>query len=233
MMMEDLRLLTQYRPYFRISFCCSDWKSFLGIQFGSQQPVKDPHQKHTSKPLMGQTIVKKEKESKSSININVWHELSTTSALHQLSTRPTKRRPNHHHITIITNLISEASPTASSILGNITLLWKSRTSSMFQSICRTLHKNSLQIMLSKELTKNLHNVQRTQGIEYFDPFDTCSRKQKLQQVLSNFSLVLFGKGRETCNNFGKPNNLNKIQNKESQTEGQGKAMIRLGFDQNG
>ena len=29
MMMEDLRLLTQYRPYFRISFCCSDWKSFL------------------------------------------------------------------------------------------------------------------------------------------------------------------------------------------------------------
>ena len=59
MMMEDLRLLTQYRPYFRISFCCSDWKSFLGIQFGSQQPVKDPHQKLTSKPHMGQTIMKK------------------------------------------------------------------------------------------------------------------------------------------------------------------------------
>ena len=58
MMMEDLRLLTQYRPYFRISFCCSDWKSFLGIQFGSQQPVKDPHH-------MGQTIVKKEKEATS------------------------------------------------------------------------------------------------------------------------------------------------------------------------
>ena len=34
MMMEDLRLLTQYRPYFRISFCCSDWKSFLWIEFG-------------------------------------------------------------------------------------------------------------------------------------------------------------------------------------------------------
>ena len=61
MMMEDLRLLTQYRPYFRISFCCSDWKSFLGIQFGSQQPVKDPHQKLTSKPHVGQTIVEKEK----------------------------------------------------------------------------------------------------------------------------------------------------------------------------
>ena len=61
MMMEDLRLLTQYRPYFRISFCCSDWKSFLGIQFGSQQPVRDPHQKLTSQPLMGQTIVKREK----------------------------------------------------------------------------------------------------------------------------------------------------------------------------
>ena len=32
----------------------------------------------------------------------------------------------------------EASPTASSILGSITLLWKSRKSSMFPSIWRTL-----------------------------------------------------------------------------------------------
>ena len=33
----------------------------------------------------------------------------------------------------------EASPTASSILGSITLLWKSRKSSIFPSIWRTLH----------------------------------------------------------------------------------------------
>ena len=37
------------------------------------------------------------------------------------------------------DLMSEASPTASSILGSITLLWKSRRSSMLPSIWRTLH----------------------------------------------------------------------------------------------
>ena len=62
--------------------------------------------------------------------------------------------------------------------------------------------------------KTLPTEQRTQGIEYFDSFNTFSSKQKLQQALkswSNFSLVLFGKGREIqlttltdpCNNQNK------------------------------
>ena len=45
--------------------------------------------------------------------------------------------------------------------------------------------------------KTMQKAQRTQGIEYFDSFNTFSLKQKLQQGLkswSNFSLVLFGKG---------------------------------------
>ena len=47
--------------------------------------------------------------------------------------------------------------------------------------------------------KTLPNAQRTQGIEYFESFNTFDSKQKLQQALKswpNFSLVLFGKGRE-------------------------------------
>ena len=42
-------------------------------------------------------------------------------------------------------------------------------------------------------------AQRTQDIEYFDSFNIISSKQKLHQVLkswTNFTLVLFGKGRE-------------------------------------
>ena len=46
--------------------------------------------------------------------------------------------------------------------------------------------------------KLLPTAQQTQGIEYFDSFDTFSSKQKLQQALkslSNLSLAFFGKGR--------------------------------------
>ena len=49
------------------------------------------------------------------------------------------------------------------------------------------------------LLKTLPKAQQTQGIEYFDSLNTFSLKQKLKQALqfwSNFSLVLFGKGRE-------------------------------------
>ena len=70
--------------------------------------------------------------------------------------------------------------------------------------------------------ETLPKAQRTQGIEYFDSFNTFSSKQKLQQALkswSNFSLFLFGKGPEihkttltnTCNNFNISDNLSKIQ----------------------
>ena len=48
--------------------------------------------------------------------------------------------------------------------------------------------------------QTLPNAQRTQGIQYFDSFNTFSSKQKLQQALkswSTLSLALFGKGRET------------------------------------
>ena len=62
--------------------------------------------------------------------------------------------------------------------------------------------------------KTLPKAQRTQGIEYFDLFNTFSSKQNLQKALkscSNFSLALFGKGREIlrttltnpCNNLNK------------------------------
>ena len=54
-------------------------------------------------------------------------------------------------------------------------------------------------MQSEQNTKTLPKAQRTQGIEYFDSFNNFISKQKLQQALkswSNFSLVLFGKGRE-------------------------------------
>ena len=59
--------------------------------------------------------------------------------------------------------------------------------------------------------KTLPTAQRSQGMEYFDSFDTFSSEQKLRQAsaesclaeicldlfcLSNLSLVLFGKGRE-------------------------------------
>ena len=81
--------------------------------------------------------------------------------VHCINCQLDPKQSNHHHIAIIINLISEASPTASSILGNITLLWKSRTSSMFPSICRTLSKKSLQIMLSMEFTKK--NCKRYNG----------------------------------------------------------------------
>ena len=64
--------------------------------------------------------------------------------------------------------------------------------------------------------QTLPKTQRTQGIQYFDSFNTFSskQKQKHQQALksySNFSLVLFGKGREiyrtTLTNLR--NNFNK------------------------
>ena len=41
-------------------------------------------------------------------------------------------------------------------------------------------------------------AQWTQGIKYFDSFNTCNSKEKFQQALkswSNFSLVFFDKGR--------------------------------------
>ena len=51
------------------------------------------------------------------------------------------------------------------------------------------------------------NAQQTQGPEYFDSFNTPSSKHKLQQALKsqlNFSLVVFGEGREMHrNNFDK------------------------------
>ena len=45
----------------------------------------------------------------------------------------------------------------------------------------------------------LPKAQRTQGIDYFDSFNTFCSKQKLQQALkswSKFSLVLFAKVQE-------------------------------------
>ena len=62
--------------------------------------------------------------------------------------------------------------------------------------------------------QTLPKTQRTQGIQYFDSFNTFSSKQKHQQALkswSNFSLVLFGKEQEIyrttltnlCNNYNK------------------------------
>ena len=62
--------------------------------------------------------------------------------------------------------------------------------------CRLFHFcASSELAVDKTLPKAL----RTQGSEYFDSFNNFSSKQKLQQALkslSNFSLVLFGKGRE-------------------------------------
>ena len=61
--------------------------------------------------------------------------------------------------------------------------------------------------------KSLPKAQQTQGIEYFDSFDTFSSKQKLQQALkswSNLSLALFGKGRGMHRTLINPfNNLAK------------------------
>ena len=65
---------------------------------------------------------------------------------------------------------------------------------------------------SSTIRKSISCKFQTQGIEYFDPFKNFISKQKLQQPLkslSNFSLVLFGKGRKiyittltnSCNNF--------------------------------
>ena len=61
--------------------------------------------------------------------------------------------------------------------------------------------------------KTLLNARQTQGIEYFDSFDTFSSKQKLQQALKswwNFSFVLFGKGRERTTLTNQHNNFKKI-----------------------
>ena len=47
--------------------------------------------------------------------------------------------------------------------------------------------------------QTLPNTKRTQGIEYFDSFNTFSSKQKLQKALksqSNLGLILLGKGQE-------------------------------------
>ena len=64
--------------------------------------------------------------------------------------------------------------------------------------------------------QKLPKAQQTQGIQYFDSFNTFSskQKQKHQQALksySNFSLVLFGKGREIyrTNLTNLHNNFNK------------------------
>ena len=48
-------------------------------------------------------------------------------------------------------------------------------------------------------TTNFPKAQQTQGNEFFDFFSSFDSKQKLQQALkswSNFSLALFGKGRD-------------------------------------
>ena len=60
-------------------------------------------------------------------------------------------------------------------------------------------KKTYEIAQTDIYRKTLPKAQGTQGKEYFDSFNTFSSKQKLQQALnsrSNFSLVLFGKGRE-------------------------------------
>ena len=74
----------------------------------------------------------------------------------------------------------------------------------------------------KTLPKPLVTAQRTQGIEYFDSFNTFTSKQKLQQALkswSTFSLVLFGKGQKIHRKFltnpcinSKKNNIATLTN---------------------
>ena len=56
------------------------------------------------------------------------------------------------------------------------------------------HKKDTRTSLQKHCQKH-----RTLDIDYFDPMKTFSSKQKLQKALeswSNFSLLLFGKGRK-------------------------------------
>ena len=48
----------------------------------------------------------------------------------------------------------------------------------------TKHKYNRDKTSQQRLTKTLPMAQRTQGIEYFDPFNTFSLMQKLQQVLN-------------------------------------------------
>ena len=76
--------------------------------------------------------------------------------------------------------------------------------------------------------QTLPKTQSTRGIEYFDSFNSFGSKQKLQQALkswSNFSLVLFGKGREIHGQI-------QIYVTFSTNQGQGKAMIGLGSNKN-
>ena len=79
-------------------------------------------------------------------------------------------------------------------------------------------KYSADSMSNAKHAKTLAKAQCTQGIEYFDSINNFRSEQKLQQALnswSNFSLVLYNKGREIrvttltnpCKNFIKFNNL--------------------------
>ena len=61
-------------------------------------------------------------------------------------------------------------------------------------------------------------AQRTQGIEYFDSINTyrqvwAEASMSFELHVSNFSLVLFGKGRpwNTWNNFDKSMYYNKVE----------------------
>ena len=116
-----------------------------------------------------------------------------------------------------------------------------------------MFRHDIRQTIYRKSKKTLPKAQRTQYIEYFDSFNTFSSKQKLQQALGswpNFSLVLFGKGREIqlreihvsiltnpCNNLREihlttltnPTMLAKF-NKNERGGGQGKLMIRLGPD---
>ena len=76
--------------------------------------------------------------------------------------------------------------------------------------------------IGPESYKALPKAQRTQGIEYFDSFNTFSSMQKLQQALqywSNFSSVSFDRGREKnkttltnpWNNFDKSMHIRQSQ----------------------
>ena len=73
------------------------------------------------------------------------------------------------------------------------ITWDTRLSSSVNGI---LSKNKIQAI--HVYIHTLQKAQQTQDIVYFDSFNTFSSKQKLQQTLkswSNFSSVLFGKGR--------------------------------------
>ena len=67
--------------------------------------------------------------------------------------------------------------------------------------------------MPKMQIKLLPKAQQTQGIEYFDSFDTFCSKQRLQHALkswSNLSLALFGKGRGMQRTLTNPfNNMAK------------------------